>query len=300
MMPERIDHVIVAAADLDQLEAAFTRLGFRVVGGGQHPHLGTRNRIILLGEGYIELLAISDEQVVSTAVRERIMTAPGWIGFALQTSGIAAEADEMRMRGADARGPRPGRLVAPGGSARSWQTVTVGGDDLFSVAEPIPFLIQHDSSGEHHQRELAGADANTMEPHPNGALRLQSVVVAVNDLSNAARVFGQAYGLSPFGAPTQDSELYSATFVALPLSGVDEQLLLAQPTGAGIVRDRLARAGEGVCSVVVAVDDVAATRGYLEAAGVTFEQWPIDLLFIPAETTGGAPLLFARVADEES
>src|SRR5690349_23244415 len=119
MMPERIDHVIVAAADLDHLEAAFTRLGFRVVGGGQHPHLGTRNRIILLGEGYIELLAIADQQVVSPAVRERIMTAPGWIGVALQSSDIGAEADEMRMRGADARGPNPGRLVAPTGNVRS-------------------------------------------------------------------------------------------------------------------------------------------------------------------------------------
>ncbi len=64
-MPERIDHVIVAGRDLTQLEAAFTRLGFNVVGGGQHPHLGTRNRIILLDQGYIELLASADEQVVS-------------------------------------------------------------------------------------------------------------------------------------------------------------------------------------------------------------------------------------------
>ena len=297
-MPERIDHVIVAAADLDHLEAAFTRLGFRVVGGGQHPHLGTRNRIILLGEGYIELLAIADQQVVSPAVRERIMTAPGWIGFALQSADIAAEANEMRERGADARGPKPGRLVAPGGSARSWQTVTVGGDDLFSVAEPVPFLIQHDSSGERHQRELAGADTNAIEPHPNGAQLLQSVVIAVSNLSDAAREFAQAYGLAPFSAPTKDPELFGATFVVLPLDGVDEQILLAHPDGVGIVNDRLASAGEGVCCVVVAVDDIAATRSYLESAGVTFEQWPIDLLFIPAETTGGAPILFAFVDDD--
>lgn len=288
-MPERIDHVIVAAADLDHLEAAFTRLGFRVVGGGQHPHLGTRNRIILLGEGYIELLAIADQQVVSPAVRERIMTAPGWMGFALQSSDIGAEADEMRMRGADARGPNPGRLVAPTGNVRSWRTVTVGGDDLFSVAEPVPFLIQHDSSGEQHQRELAGADA--IEPHPNGAQRLQSVVIAVSNLAEAAREFAQAYGLSPLSEPIEFPEPGAAT-VALPLDGVDEQILLAQPTGAGIVHDRLTSAGEGVCCVIVAVDDIAATHSYLVRAGVMFEPWPNDLLFIPAETSGGAPLGF--------
>lgn len=289
-MPERIDHVIVAAADLDQLEAAFTRLGFRVVGGGQHPHLGTRNRIILLGEGYIELLAIADEQVVSPAVRQRIVTAPGWIGFALQSADIGMEATAMRERGADVREPKPGRLVAPSGSVRSWHTVTVGGDDLFSAAEPIPFLIQHDSSGEQHQRELAGADA--IGPHPNGAQRLQSVVVAVENLADATRDFAQAYGLSPFSAPFKDSEL-GATSAVLPLDDVGEQIILAQPEGAGFAHDRLTGAGEGVCCVVVAVDDITAARSYLGGVGVGFRQTEHGLL-IPAEATGGAPLMVVR------
>jgi hypothetical protein len=290
MMPERIDHVIVAAADLDQLEAAFTRLGFRVVGGGQHPHLGTRNRIILLGEGYIELLAIADEQVVSPAVRQRIMGAPGWIGFALQSSAIGVEATIMRERGADARGPKPGRLVAPSGSVRSWHTVTVGSDDLFSAAEPIPFLIQHDSGGEQHQQELAGVDA--IEPHPNGARRLHSVVVAVENLAGAANAYAEAYGLHPSIEPFKHPKL-GATTVVLPLSQFDERIVLAQPQGAGIVRDRLVSAGEGVCCVVVAVDDIAATHSYLEGAGVGFTQSE-DSLLISAEATGGAALMVVR------
>lgn len=288
-MPERIDHVIVAAADLAQLEAAFTRLGFLVVGGGQHPHLGTRNRIILLGEGYIELLAIADQQVVSPTVTHRIMTAPGWIGFALQSSDIGAEAAVMRGRGADARGPTQGRLVAPGGGARSWRTVTLGGDDLFRVAEPLPFLIQHDSHGEQHQRELAGADAVAV--HPNGAQRLQSVVVAVHDLADTAHVFSQAYDLSPVSATFRYPEL-GAMALALPLSENDEQIILAQPESDGIAAERLASADEGVCCVIAAVEHIAATRGYLESAGVTFEQRSSDVVFIPAAATGGAPLMF--------
>lgn len=194
----------------------------------------------------------------------------------------------MRERGADVRGPKPGRLVAPSGSARSWHTVTVGGDDLFSAAEPIPFLIQHDSSGEQHQRELAGADA--VAPHPNGAHRLQSVVVALENLTDATRDFAQAYGLSPVSAPFKDSA-FGATSVVLSLRGVDEQIVLAQPEGAGIAADRLASAGEGVCCVSVVVDDIAATRSYLGDAGVGFTQTE-DGLLIPVEATGGAPLKF--------
>lgn len=287
-MPERIDHVIAAAADLDQLEAAFTRLGFYVVGGGQHPHLGTRNRIILLDQGYIELLAIADEQVVSPAVRQRIMTAPGWIGFALQSADIVAEVGAMRVRGADIRGPNPGRLVAPGGSVRSWQTVTVGGDDLFSAAEPIPFLIQHDSSGAQHQQELAGA--NTIAPHPNGAQRLQSVVVAVAHLANAKEAFSRNYGLTA-SDPQRVAPPLNAETLSLPLNPTGERIVLAEPLGAGLINDRLTSAGEGVCCVRVAVADLAATRAYLGKNGVMCEQWDNGLL-VPAAATGGAPIAF--------
>lgn len=289
-MPERTDHVIVAAADLDRLEAVFAQMGFHVVGGGTHPHLDTRNRIILLDQGYIELLAIADEQTVSPALRQRIATAPGWIGFALQSADIAAEAAAMRVRGADVRGPKPGRLVAPGGRMRSWQTVTVGGDDLFGSAEPIPFLIQHDSNGAEHQQELAGAD--TITPHPNGARRLQAVILAVESLSSVEADFARDYGLvapnPPGVVPTLVAEAR-----ALPLPAIGERVVLARPLGSGIAKDRLIAAGEGVCCVSVGVADLAATREYLQQQGVSFHEWK-DGLMIPAGFTGGAPLAFVR------
>jgi Glyoxalase-like domain len=287
-MPQRIDHVITATPNLDQLEATFIRLGFSVVGGGKHPHLGTRNRIILLDQGYIELLAIADEQAVSPAVHQRIATTPGWIGFALQSADITNEAAAMRQRGADARGPAPGRLVAPSGSVRSWQSVRIGGDDLLSAAEPLPFLIQHDSAGTRHQQELAGADS--ISPHPNGALRLQTVTIAVANLSEAQAAFAQAYDLTPTGAPYRETALEAERLtLALPLGG--ERIVLAQPTDDGLVLDRLAAAGEGVCCVSVVVERIAATRDYLERQGITCEPRDSELL-VPAAVAGGVPLIF--------
>jgi Glyoxalase-like domain len=57
----RIDHVIYAAADLDEAAARIEReLGLAVHGGGRHEGLGTHNRIVPLGGGYLELLAIAD------------------------------------------------------------------------------------------------------------------------------------------------------------------------------------------------------------------------------------------------
>jgi hypothetical protein len=289
-VPERIDHVIVAAPDLTALEAAFIRLGFHVVGGGQHPHLGTRNRIIVLDQGYIELLVIADEQVVSPAIRERIARAPGWIGFALQSADIAAEAEAMRARGVDTRGPRPGRLVATNGNVRSWRTVTVSGDDLFSAAEPIPFLIQHDSTSAQHQRELAGDDA--ISPHPNGALRLHSVSLAVANLSAAAVNFDRTYGLA-VGGPVIMSELLGSNTLALQLTAPGEAIVLAQPVRDGLANDRLLSAGEGVCCVSIAVADVAITQSYLQKSGVTVEA-VTDGLLLPATTLGGASLVLEQ------
>jgi len=59
----RIDHVILAAADLD---AAAARLeaehGLIATGGGRHDGIGTENRIVALGDGYLELVGIASAE----------------------------------------------------------------------------------------------------------------------------------------------------------------------------------------------------------------------------------------------
>jgi hypothetical protein len=57
----RIDHVIYAAEDLDVAAARIeSDLGLSVRQGGRHEGLGTENRIVPLGGGYLELLGIAD------------------------------------------------------------------------------------------------------------------------------------------------------------------------------------------------------------------------------------------------
>lgn len=287
-MPTRIDHVIALGDDLDTLEAAFTRLGFAVVGGGTHPHLGTKNRIILLGEGYIELLAVADSERASPVLTRRLPAHPGWVGFALQSGDIAAETAEMTGRGGDVRGPRAGRLVAPDGRARSWQVATVGSDDLWAAAEPVPFLIQHDSSGEQHRAELAGAEG--MRANPNGAVGIAEAVVAVRTLQEAANRFAQVYGLSSMEAPPEpDTSLAARTLTLTLPSG--ESLVLAEPAGSGLVAQRLDAAGEGLCRVSVAVRDVAAAAEWLTGQGIPVIEAAAHIAIPPAES-GGAPIAF--------
>jgi Glyoxalase-like domain len=57
----RIDHAIVAVADLDDAVERFEEAyALPATGGGRHEGLGTRNRIVPLGGGYLELLAVDD------------------------------------------------------------------------------------------------------------------------------------------------------------------------------------------------------------------------------------------------
>src|SRR3954467_9997943 len=85
----QIDHVIYATRDLDAAAARMEReLGLTARGGGRHDGLGTHNRVVPLGRGYLELLAIADpdeaaESPLGRAVQTRIeTTGEGLLGWA--------------------------------------------------------------------------------------------------------------------------------------------------------------------------------------------------------------------------
>ena len=63
-----IDHVVLAAADVDaaagELEA---KLGLAATGGGRHDALGTLNRLVWLGDAYLELVGVFDRELAGTS-----------------------------------------------------------------------------------------------------------------------------------------------------------------------------------------------------------------------------------------
>src|SRR4051812_6671295 len=91
----RIDHVIYACADLDAAAARVeAELGVAARGGGRHERIGTRNRIVPLGGGYLELLAGADPTEAAAsglgrAVQERIAaTGDGLMGWAVAVDDV--------------------------------------------------------------------------------------------------------------------------------------------------------------------------------------------------------------------
>ena len=57
-----LDHIAVAATDLAAgAQAVEAKLGLPLQPGGQHPHMGTHNRLMTLGPDYLEVIAIDPE-----------------------------------------------------------------------------------------------------------------------------------------------------------------------------------------------------------------------------------------------
>ena len=57
-----LDHIVIAVTDLDVAASAYNEdHHLASIVGGRHPGWGTANRIVPLGDAYLELIAVVDE-----------------------------------------------------------------------------------------------------------------------------------------------------------------------------------------------------------------------------------------------
>jgi fermentation-respiration switch protein FrsA (DUF1100 family) len=100
----RIDHVIYATADLDEAAARIqSELGLSVVPGGRHEGHGTHNRIVPLGGGYLELMAVADpdeaaDSPMGSAVQARLTEqGDGLFAWVIILDGVEQFADRLDL-----------------------------------------------------------------------------------------------------------------------------------------------------------------------------------------------------------
>lgn len=83
----RVDHVVYGVADLDAAARRFEEeYGLPSIEGGEHAGFGTHNRLIGLGDSYIELLAGPPVDALLDGGGDR------WLGWMIRTDDIDAEA----------------------------------------------------------------------------------------------------------------------------------------------------------------------------------------------------------------
>jgi catechol 2,3-dioxygenase-like lactoylglutathione lyase family enzyme len=143
----RIDHVVLAVRDL---EASAERLrdehGLLFVAGGRHPRWGTANMIAPLGNDYIELLGVVDEDVGShtvlgTKLAELSADGDHWFSVCLADDDIDATAARLGLA------VQPGARTRPDGTEVRWRSAGIEdrGEDLW-----LPFFISWDVPPELH------------------------------------------------------------------------------------------------------------------------------------------------------
>jgi hypothetical protein len=94
----RIDHVIWATGDLDATTDRLAREhGLAPAGGGRHAGIGTHNRLLPLGGGYLEVLAIADhDEAQASWLGRTVAAAPeGLLGWAVVADDVGAHAQRL-------------------------------------------------------------------------------------------------------------------------------------------------------------------------------------------------------------
>jgi hypothetical protein len=146
-----IDHVIFCAPDLDQASDWFLRRhGLRSVAGGRHAGLGTANRIIPLGDNYIELLTVVDRRAAranpfgmwaSVSIEEKSMLP---VGLCMRTGDIASVTKRLQLK------PTSMSRTTPDGIELRWQLAGLEQ----TLTRGHPFFIQWDIDMPDHPGRL--------------------------------------------------------------------------------------------------------------------------------------------------
>jgi catechol 2,3-dioxygenase-like lactoylglutathione lyase family enzyme len=180
-----IDHVVLAVEDPDATVATLAeKLGLDAAGGGRHEALGTFNRLVWLGDSYLELIGVFDrERAADSWIGRPVLEALGR-GGGLATWAVAVDDLDRQLTwlppDAGFVGPLDGERARPDGRVVRWRLAHPP-----ALSPTTPFLIEHDRTGaEWTPEERAAREA---ERHANGArVRLTGIEAATETAPVAA------------------------------------------------------------------------------------------------------------------
>lgn len=198
-----IDHLVIAVADPDaaaaDLEAA---LGLAATGGGRHEKAGTFNRLIFLGDTYLELIGVWDRAratanpIGAAALAALDAGTPGLVTWAIATDDARRAVAGLREAGSSIGDALPGERVRPDGGVVRWHV---------AIAPPLaserpPFLIEHELGGPEWSDEARQARAAFIHPF-GGRARLVGLELAVARPADVAMAFATTIGVAFRPAP---------------------------------------------------------------------------------------------------
>jgi Glyoxalase-like domain len=185
----QLDHVIIAVGDLQTAAAGLEeRHGLASVDGGRHAGWGTANRIVPLGDAYIELITVVDEAEAAGSAFGR------WVAAGLRSGpgrplGWVARTDRL-----DEVAGRLGLAVSagsrPAGDGRLLRWRLAGVEE--AAAEPaLPFFVEWG--------ERTPLPGRAEAAHPAGSVRLERLELGgdVGRVTDWLGTEGMPIGVTP-------------------------------------------------------------------------------------------------------
>ncbi len=181
-----LDHVAIGGPALPVLEGAYERLGFTLTPLARHRGLATGNRCIMLRQGYLELIALVAPSAPAEGFDTILARYDGLHIVALGIDDADATLDRLRRAGLDVPGiahlARPVDDTDPDGAQARFERLP-----LPDAPEGRIQLIRHLTREAIWQERFM--------THPNNAIALEEVVLAVPVPAETAARFSRLAGL---------------------------------------------------------------------------------------------------------
>ena len=194
-----IDHLVIACDDPDAAAETLEReVGLQASGGGRHEALGTFNRLVWLGDTYLELIGVFDRALaerswIGTPTVRALDAGGGFATWAVATDDIERDVADLNAAGAGLTEPIQGERTRQDGDVVRWR---------LSVPRELgperpPFLIEHDPAS----AEWTPADqaARAQVGHPvGGTVRLSTLELPMTDMPGTIAALMRTVRIGPF------------------------------------------------------------------------------------------------------
>jgi hypothetical protein len=275
-MPRAVDHLVIAAHDLEAQAALYRRLGFQVGAPNRHPW-GTENHIVQFDGAFLELIGLG-ESFVAPSPGEDVFPFSGFVANYLERrEGIAmlalrsadAEADRRRFK-AEKIGDFPRFDFARKGRRPDGSEVQVAFSLAFAASPALPesgfFVCQ--------QRFPENFWSPSAQVHPNGALGVAGLSIVCERPSDASDFLATFLDARTRAIPG------GSTF---PTAGAMIECVTPSAFAARYAAPTLR---EGLAALRVRVADLAAAEAALKRGGAPFRRCGGETIVDATEAMG--------------
>ena len=183
-----LDHAVIAVRDLDAARETFTRMGFCLAPRGLHS-TGSSNHNIMLGQDYIELLAVPQPNPLQAYYHEFLRHQEGLAALALTGTDAQAALPALTRHGFEPSVPRDFSRKVESGSRTGTARFRLTNLAAHTTPGALVFICQH------FTRELVWLPE--LQRHANGATALAAVAFVADKVAYLAGVYGRIFGVWP-------------------------------------------------------------------------------------------------------